>query len=43
MVNAQNEGVDNADWQLVDLLTCGTVSFGISFKDHATSAHIHTQ
>ena len=43
MVNAQNEGVANADWLLVDLLPCSTVSFRISFKDHATSAHIHTQ
>ena len=43
MVNAQNEGVGNADWQLVGLLTCGTVSFEISFTDHATSAHIQNQ
>ena len=43
MVNAQNEGVGNADWQLVGLLTSGAVSFDISFIDHATSAYIQNQ
>ena len=43
MIKTQNEGVGDTGWQLVGLLTCGTVSFGISFTDHATSAHIQNQ
>ena len=43
MVNAQSEGVGNADWQLVGLLTSGAASFDISFIDHATSAHVQDQ
>ena len=43
MIKAQHEGVGDADWQLAGLLTCGAVSFDISFTDHATSAHIQNQ
>ena len=43
MIKTQNEGVHDTGWQLAGLLTCGAVSFDISFKDHATSASVQHQ